>query len=108
MNTLAKTMTLALATFGLAGAAITPAAAGNVERMTVKVNASDIDFGTAKGLKDLDQRLEKAVRTVCRITSPTTGSRVLSQEVRDCLAQARADVKRQVAVLTTRYEQRGG
>jgi len=108
MKPLAKTITHALAALGLAGAAITPAMAGNGQILTVKVNTSDIDLGTAQGQKTLDQRVEKAVRQVCRTTSLTTGSRVMSQEARACLAKARTDAKQQVAALTTLGQQRGG
>lgn len=101
----------ALAALGLAGAAITPALAGNTDRMTMTVSIADIDLATAKGQRALDQRLEKAVRTVCRATDPTTGSRILSQESRACVAKARASVKQQLAALsakTSADRQRGG
>lgn len=107
MKPLAKTITHALAALGLAGAAITPAMAGNAETMTIQVPTADIDLGTAKGQRTLDQRVEKAVRQVCRTTSLTTGSRTLSQEARACLAKARIDAKQQVAALVTE-QQRGG
>lgn len=107
MKPLAKTMTHALAALGIAGAAVSPALAGNVQKMTIEVSTADIDLGTAQGQKTLDQRVEKAVRTVCRTTSVTTGSRVMSQEARACLAKARTDAKQQVAALTL-GQQRGG
>lgn len=103
-----KTITCGLAAAGLAGAAISPALAGNADLMTINIPTDDINLATAQGQKRLDQRLEKAVRTVCRTTSLTTGSRVLTQETRACLAKARADVKQQVAALYSRNEQRGG
>ena len=103
-----RTVACGLSAFGLGGAAISPALAGNAELMTISVPTADINLATAQGQKTLDQRLEKAVRTVCRTTSLTTGSRVLTQETRACLAKARSDVKQQVAALYTRNEQRGG
>lgn len=108
MKTLAKTTINALATLGLAGAVVSPALAGNVDRMTITVSADDLDLATAKGLKTLDKRVEKAVRSVCRTTSLNSGSRVLSHETRACLAKARSDARRQVAALTSQNEQRGG
>lgn len=106
MKPLAKTITQALVALGLAGTAISPAMAG-VEKMTINVPTADIDLGTAKGQKTLDQRVEKAVRHVCRTTSVTTGSRVISQDARACLAKARSDARQQVAALTNE-QQRGG
>jgi len=108
MKPLAKTITHALAALGLAGAGITPALAGEAERMTISVSTADIDLATAKGQKTLDQRLKRAVRNVCRTASANTGTRVPSQDALACLAKARADVKQQVATLTSRNEQRGG
>jgi len=102
-----KPLAHALAALGLAGAAISPVMAGETERMTVKVSLSDLDLATAKGQRELDQRLNRAVRTVCRTTSVTTGSRILSQEARDCLAKARTSVKQQLAALSAN-QQRGG
>jgi UrcA family protein len=107
MKPLAKTITHALAALGLAGAAITPAMAGNGQILTVKVNTADIDLGTAQGQKTLDQRVEKAVRHVCRTTDLSTGTRVMSQDALACLAKARTDAKQQVAALTIE-QQRGG
>jgi UrcA family protein len=106
-----KSPVYALAALGLAGAAITPALAGNTDRMTMTVSVADIDLATAKGQRTLDRRLEKAVRTVCRATDLTTGSRILSQESRVCVAKARASVKPQLAALsakTSANRQRGG
>lgn len=107
MKPLAKTITHGLAALGLAGAAITPAMAGNGQILTVKVNTADIDLGTAQGQKTLDQRVEKAVRHVCRTTDLSTGTRVMSQDALACLAKARTDAKQQVAALTIE-QQRGG
>ena len=107
MKPLAKTLTHALAALGLAGAAISPALAGDIQKTTIRVSTSDIDLGTAKGQKILDNRVERAVRQVCRTTSVTTGSRVMSQDALACLAKARTDAKRQVAALMLE-QQRGG
>ncbi len=107
MKPLAKTITHTLAAIGLAGAAISPALAGDVQTMTISVQTADLDLGTAAGQKTLDQRVEKAVRSVCRTTSVQSGSRVMSQEARACLAKARSDARQQVAVLLSN-ERRGG
>jgi|JI81BgreenRNA_FD_contig_111_360400_length_535_multi_2_in_0_out_0_1 UrcA family protein len=107
MKPLAKTLTHALAALGLAGAAISPALAGDIQKTTIRVSTSDIDLGTAKGQKILDKRVEKAVRQACRTTSLTTGSRMMSRDALACLAKARTDAKRQVAARTLE-QQRGG
>lgn len=107
MKPLAKLMAHAVAAAGLAAAAFTPAQAGQMEQMRVTVSADDLNLATPAGQRALDQRVEKAVRQVCRVTSLTTGSRILSQEVKTCLAKARAEAREQVAALV-RADQRGG
>lgn len=112
MKTLAKTITHAVAAAGLAAAAATPglAAASSgepAERMTLTISAADLDLSTPEGQRKLDNRVEKAVRTVCRVTSPTTGTRILSRDALACLAKARADARAQVAALKSEA-QRGG
>ena len=107
MKPLAKTLTLALAALGLAGEAISPAMAAEMQKTTIRVTTTDIDLGTANGQKTLDKRVEKAVRQVCRTTSLTTGSRVMSRDALACLAKERSDAKQQVAALILE-QQRGG
>jgi UrcA family protein len=107
MKTLAKTLTHSLAAIGLAGAAMTPALATDMQHKTARVAVSDLDLGTASGQKTLDQRVERAVRSVCRTVSVTTGSRIMDQDAQKCLTKARADARLQVAALISN-EQRGG
>lgn len=107
MKPLAKTLTHALAAFGLAGAVITPAFAGEMETMKIAVETADLDLATPKGQKILDNRIEKAIRTVCRTDRRDTGSRLMSQDARACLVKARADTRQQVATLI-QDRQRGG
>lgn len=101
-----KTLALAAAALGLV-ATTAPAFAGEVEKMSVKVEYGDINLATAAGQETLDNRIEKAVRTVCRVNDLSTGSRQLTQEKRDCLVKARADARQKVALLTGDL-QRGG
>lgn len=107
MKNLAKNVALALAAFSVAGTAVSPALAREVERMTISVPTSDLDLGTAAGQRTLDNRVAKAVRSVCRTTSLATGSRIMTQDARECVAKARSDAARQVAALISN-EQRGG
>jgi UrcA family protein len=106
MKFLGKMVAHTALALGLAGAAISPAMAGETQKLTISVSTADINLGTAQGQKLLDQRVEKAVRTVCRVTSATTGSRLMSQEVRACLAKARTNAKQQVAAVMSN-KQRG-
>lgn len=107
MKTLAKTVTHAFAALGLAGAAISPAFAGEAEKMTINVKTSDLNLASAEGQSALDQRIARAARTVCRVTDQQTGTRLMNQEARACLAKARSDARQQVAALI-QDRQRGG
>lgn len=107
MKTLAKTALHSLVALGLAGTAAAPAFAQDIDRMTVSVSYADLNLATPEGQKALDQRVEKAVRTVCRTTNPATGTRLMSNDALACLANARAEAKQKVAAIMTN-EQRGG
>lgn len=108
MKTFAKPLTHALATLALAGAAISPAlAAGAADPMTLKISTADINLATAQGQRMLDQRIEKAARSVCRVADHKTGTRIMNHEARACLAKARAEARQQVAALN-QIAQRGG
>jgi UrcA family protein len=95
------TLAMTLAAIGLASSAVTPALAGETEKMTIHVQYNDLNLATPEGQAQLDRRLEKAVRTVCRTRSHNGGSRILSLDAKACLAKARADVRQQVAAITT-------
>lgn len=99
-------LALTLAALGLAGSAVTPTLANETEKMTIQVQYDDLDLATPEGQQRLDQRLEKAVRTVCRTQSHNGGSRILSLDAKACLAKARADVRQQVAAMN-QGKQRG-
>lgn len=110
MSTLAKATTLALAAFGLAGAAITPALAAESDTnntKTVGITFSDLDLATPQGQKILDERIERAVQEACSATARTTGTRIKSREHRECLTLGRAQARQQIATMT-RTPQRGG
>lgn len=99
-------LAMTLAALGLAGSAVTPTLANETEKMTIQVQYDDLDLATPEGQQRLDQRLEKAVRTVCRTQSHNGGSRILSLDAKACLAKARADVRQQVAAMN-QGKQRG-
>lgn len=101
-----KTFAIAAAALGLA-CTTTPALAGEVQKMSMEIELADIDLASASGQKLLDQRIEKAARTVCRVTNVETGTRLMNRDARTCLAKARADARQQVAAITG-DRQRGG
>ncbi|WP_379922958.1 UrcA family protein [Erythrobacter sp. R86502] len=107
MTPLATSFTRTLAALTLAGAAVTPALADNGQPMRVAVKTADIDLGTTAGQQTLDWRVDKAARTVCRVNSPATGTRVMRHDARGCMAKARSEARQQVAALAPR-KQRGG
>lgn len=102
-----KTLAIAAAALGLACTTAAPAFAADAEKMTIEVDVSDINLATASGQKRLDDRVERAVRSVCRIDRVTTGTRLMNRDARACLAKARASAKSQVAALIAN-RQRGG
>lgn len=107
MKPLAKTIAHTLAALGLASAAISPVFAAQAAPMAIEIKTSDLDLATAKGQKTLEQRVEKAARQVCRSAIVTSGTRVMSQDARACLAKARSEARQQAATLAS-DEQRGG
>lgn len=112
MKTLAKTLGLTLAAATIAAATVAPALANSASgyadnRMVASVSTSDLNLATPEGQRQLDKRVGRAVRMVCRTTSLTTGTRIMDNDARNCLANARASAKQQVAALIA-AEQRGG
>lgn len=101
-----KTLAIAAAAFGLICTAA-PAYAEGATTMTLEIETSDINLDTPAGQKLLDQRIEKAARTVCRMTDVDTGTRVMNRDARNCLAKARVDARQQVAAMIA-DRQRGG
>lgn len=112
MKTLAKTLGLTLAAAAIAATAVTPASANPAVqapdgRMVATIATGDLNLATPEGQRQLDKRVDRAVRQVCRTVHPATGTRIMNQDQRDCLANARSSAKQQVAALIA-AEQRGG
>ncbi len=95
------------AAFGLVLAA-TPALAETPEQRSVTFSVAAIDLSTPKGQRELNGRINRAVRDVCQTASLTTGSRILPQDAQDCIAKARASAARQVARLMAAESAKGG
>lgn len=112
MKTLAKSLVNLTVAAGLSAALVTPAFAANpfednAPRPTMQVRTADLDLATEAGQRKLDSRVEAAIRQVCRVVSPRTGTRILDQSVQECKARARAEAKSQVAALMDRTQRDG-
>ncbi len=105
MKTLTPSIAIAAASFGLALTA-SPAFAGPDELPRHEVSVAGIDLNTAEGQRILDRRVEQVAREVCHVDRARIGTRIPSQEARDCLVKARASAQRQVAAIVA--SQRGG
>ncbi|MCK0129721.1 UrcA family protein [Erythrobacter sp. F6033] len=90
-----KTFAIATAAIGLAVTAV-PAFAGPTDVPVEKVSTAGLDLDTPAGQKMLDQRIDRAARSVCRVNEVRTGSRLKSVEARACVSKARASAKRQI------------
>lgn len=101
-----KTLALATAAVGLAFTA-TPAFADSVEYRTQDVSIAGLDLDTAEGQRILDQRVERAARSVCGYNGTRANNLASSYEARQCVAKAVASAKQQVAAIVE-DQQRGG
>lgn len=64
---------------------------------SVEVRYTDLDLGTTEGQELLQKRINKAARSVCRVSRPTTGTHIDSNVDTECYRQARLNVREQVA-----------
>ena len=106
-----KTLVLATAAFGLITAS-TPAfaetaVAGTAQHRTQEISVAGLDLDTAEGQRLLDERVERAAREVCGFNEARVGTRIRSNDARQCAAQVRASAKRQVATIME-DQRRGG
>lgn len=102
-----KLIASASAALGLALAA-TPALAELPEKRTATFGVGDLDLATPKGQKELNWRIERAVRSVCQVQSTAARSRVLTDDARTCIAKARSGAQAQVARLMAGEGMKGG
>lgn len=101
-----KTLAIATATLALAVTA-TPAMAGVGDVPSQSVAYADLNLGTPEGQARLDQRIDAAAKTVCRVNEVRTGTRIRSPHVASCLANARASAQKQVSAMMAETR-RGG
>ncbi|MHA7820648.1 MAG: UrcA family protein [Erythrobacter sp.] len=101
-----KTLALASAAFGLVFA-VTPAMAGTAEYRTQQISVAGLDLETAEGQRMLEQRVERAAREVCGYDRVQIGTRIRSNESRECFAKAKSNARQQVAAMIEN-QRRGG
>jgi len=101
-----KILAIAAATLSLAVSA-SPALAGPDDLPTQTISTAGLDLNTPEGQRMLDQRIERAARSVCQVDDVPTGSRIRSMAARECLAKARASAQRQMASIVEN-QRRGG
>jgi len=98
-----QSLVLALAAAVLA----VPAAAGDETRSRA-VHYGDLDLTSVEGQEQLDVRLDRAARQVCRVNEAVTGSHLRSAESRECYREARRTLDQQYAQLVGRKSTAGG
>jgi UrcA family protein len=64
---------------------------------TTEVRYKDLDLTTTDGQQQLQSRIEKAAREVCRVNRASTGTHLTSTVDRQCYKQAMTQVRDQVA-----------
>ena len=77
----------------------TPLAAQSEAAQSIAVKYDDLDLSTEKGQAKLDKRIDVAAREVCKADAVRTGTRLRSNDRKQCLESARASVKAQLAEL---------
>jgi len=85
----------------------TPAFANTQDPPTQSIDVRGLDLGTAEGQKMLDQQIERAARAVCDVNQVRTGTRIRSSKARQCLKEARASARKQVAAMIENNRQGG-
>ena len=73
----------------------------------VAVRYADLNLTSEEGRRELDRRLEAAVRKTCGMDEKVTGSRIASREARKCYAETRAQLDQRFAAIVSK-SQAGG
>lgn len=97
-----KTTLMAFAAIATVGTAL-PAAAEE----SMNIQYRDLNLATSEGQQILDRRIDRAARSVCGLDDVATGTRLRSNEARNCYREAKAKAKKQFAKVTE-AEQLGG
>jgi UrcA family protein len=93
-----KTNAIIAAALCTAGLFSAPAFA-ETQTKTTEVHFKDLDLASPEGQQQLQGRIEKAARSVCRTERATTGTHLHSIVDRDCYKQALANVRERVATV---------
>ena len=89
----------------LGAALATPALA---ETQTVGVRYADLDLATPAGQAELDRRIDRVARSICKMDEVITGSRTPSSAARQCYQEAKASTHQQIADRRARAAGAGG
>lgn len=101
------TATLIAAAIAATGSLALPAtAADGRETVSIAVTHDDLDLTTQDGQTELQRRLNRAAKQVCRY--PTNRTLMSSQNESRCYREARRDVAVQLAEVMTDQVGRGG
>jgi len=82
-----------------------PALANNGPALAVSY--SDLNLATAEGQVELEKRIDKAARKICRVDAIRTGTHVPNPDARTCYAAAKASTKSQLAVALEKAAKKG-
>ena len=74
----------------------------------VGVAYADLDLNTPAGQAALDRRIEAAAKSVCGFNEVRTATRLPSSSSRDCLREALASTREQVAAQISRETHKRG
>ena len=74
---------------------------------TVAVKYSDLDLSTPAGQASLERRINNAAKSICGADSTIVGSRIPTDDARQCMESAKSRVHAQVAEAISRDRGRG-
>ncbi len=69
---------------------------------TAAITYDDLDLSTAEGKAELDRRVDKAAKDICGYSELKVGSRIVPAEARKCYKDALKQIKKSVAVVTSK------
>lgn len=70
------------------------------------VRYADLDLATPEGQKALDKRIDAEARDYCKVSAPTTGTRV-KRDVSQCVNEARNAARESMASLIEKHSKGG-
>ena len=74
-----------------------PVAPLAAQQQSVTVEYEDLDLSTPEGQQTLDMRINDAARAVCGADQQMSGTRIRDRQTRTCVANAKKQVKSQIA-----------